>query len=267
MLEKDSWLPQAKELERGQTTYVEHDCGSGRKLLVSHDDRGYNAWCFRCSDGGYEPLPRPSLGELLERVRSRNASDRVYSNDTRLPLPKVPNPDDWPLEASAWLYVAGIHKDTIRDIGIYYHPPTERVVIPVFGAGEEPIFWQARGFSDCGPKYLSPSVDKSKVIATFGSDPQYGIVIVEDLLSAIRIGEVGKSLCLLGTHLSDSTASYLSRLHLPVRLWLDPDGPGQKAAHKIMKTLSLFSLRVDNIVSTKDPKLYTCKEIRQFLST
>jgi hypothetical protein len=75
MLDLQSWLPKASSLQIGQKRYAEHECGAGRKLVLSRDTSGFSAWCFRCNDSGWAPGPKLSLAERVAEARRAADAD------------------------------------------------------------------------------------------------------------------------------------------------------------------------------------------------
>lgn len=270
MLNPASWLPQAEALDVGQKRRVKHECGTDRIMLVSRDDTGYRAFCFRCNEPGFAPPPQESLTEKLARM------DRQRSADTAIMRPELPEPrvyalDDWPAPARLWLYQAGLGRDRIGELGAYYHPPSDRVVLPVMERGE-PVFWQARAVDGRQPKYMAPSADRTRVIPRYGS--ALNVTLTEDILSAFKVGTAGhEGWSLMGTRVSNHLLSRLLVRRARVNVWLDNDiGPkfpvnrGQIAARKIGLQLRACGLEVRNIISPRDPKLMHREEIKELLA-
>jgi hypothetical protein len=263
VLDTASWLPQAQDLQVGEKRYGAHECGEGRKLLLSRDTKGFNAWCFRCSDSGWAPGPKLTLAERLaaaQRLASADTSARV---GVELPTPQVFDLREWPLSSRVWLHKAGLGGPEIAKLGAYYHPPTDRVVVPVLEGGNV-VFWQARSTTGRLPKYLSPPVARDKLLPTFGRSTI--IILTEDLLSAFKLGLVAEAWCLMGTHANPRLIAGLLERRAPVRIWLDPDGPGRAAAQKVNKQLTAYGIEVSVIRSTLDPKLHTFDQIREYLA-
>lgn len=262
MLDTASWLPQAQDLGIGQKRYVEHDCGPGRKLLVSRGTNGYNAWCFRCSEPGYAPGPKLSLTERIAAAKRLATADLAVSAGVQLPAPQVQALHEWPLEARVWLHKAGLGGPEIARLGAYYHPDTDRVVLPLYEAGEL-VFWQARSVTNRLPKYLSPPVNRSTLLPQFGHAPV--VALTEDLLSAFKVGLVSEAWCLMGTHANHRLIAALLKRAAPVRIWLDPDGPGKAAAKRVHKQLTAYGVNATVVRSKRDPKLHTFDEITEYL--
>lgn len=112
------------------------------------------------------------------------------------------------------------------------------------------------------PKYIGPTPRPANLLSRFGRAEVP--TLTEDLLSAIKIGEVAEGWAVLGTTLSKHmTAELMKRGRCNV--WLDPDAAGRKGAAKIIKQLVAYGLEVRNIVSERDPKRHTRDEIKAYL--
>lgn len=261
MLDTEGWLPQAKQLEVGKSQRVGHDCGPGSCMLVSHDLDCYRAYCFRCGEPGYVAKV-PTLADQVELRKVKEADSQLRT--AVLPVPMENDVLKWPTAARLWLYKAGISNRRIEELGIYYHPPSRRVVVPVIEKGQV-TYWQARAvMPDQVPKYLNPAVDRSKVLPRFGQG--HFIVLTEDYLSAVRVGEVTEAWSLLGTQLKEPVLAELVREDKPVACWLDPDKAGVKGNSTISKTLRSLGIDVTVVVSEKDPKFLSKERIRECLS-
>lgn len=257
MLNTEGWLPQAKALSMGQRRKVPHDCGDGLAMIVEHQSTGYRAFCFRCNESGFVGKV-PTLAEMQE-ARRRKAEDAALRYAPTLPMPMVQEPREWPLEARLWLYKASLHDRWIKEAGIYYHPPTQRVVLPVAEDGKL-VYWQARAVMPGQvPKYINPSVDKGKIVPVFGTGDE--VVLTEDYLSAYRVGKVTEAWSLLGTHMKDGVLARAVRDHRPFIVWLDPDEAGRSATRKIVRHLRTVGVQVSTISTDRDPKLLTHEEI------
>jgi hypothetical protein len=270
-LARESWYPQAQELDVGQKRRVSHDCGPGTTLIVSRDDDGYRAYCFRCNEGDRAAPPAESLSDKLARLARQRSADAVVGGGVDLPQPVVRSVDDWPAAAKLWLYQAGLGRAEIGQLGAYYHPPTNRVVLPVLDRSTGmPVFWQARSIDGRQPKYLAPPADRSRVLPRWGTAPVP--TLTEDILSAFKVGLVAEGWCVMGTKVSDYVIALLMKRG-ECNVWLDNDLPpkfsvnrGQIAAAKIGKQLRAYGIQVRNILSTRDPKLMHRAQIKELLA-
>ena len=263
MLSPASWEPQARLLPMNGKARVDHDCGPGRTLTVRSDDRGLHAFCFRCNDHGWLPPAPVPLSVRLERLREASAIDGKLMASVELPGPAVRDWDEWPVKARLWLVKAGLSRADLPRLGAYYHPPSDRVVLPVLD-GLTAVFWQARALDGRQPKYLAPDVGKSFVIARYGKADS--VTLTEDLLSAYKVGTVAEGWSLLGTKISDHIVAELVKRGCKVNVWLDPDPPGQRAATKVLRVLRSVGLEAHNIVSARDPKLIHKGQIKELLN-
>lgn len=261
-LDSEGWLPEAKRLRVGTKRRVPHDCGTGTVMIVSHEPDRYTAWCFRCSEGGIE-RKEPTLADMVEL--RRGAQEDAALRTATLPLPMTTDPREWPKEARLWLYRAGFHDSRIKELGIYYHKPSQRVVLPVVEDGKV-TYWQARAvMPGQKPKYMGCAVGKANVIPKYGEGAC--IVLTEDMLSAMKVGREVEAWSLLGTAPSTHLLSQLVQDGRPVLVWLDPDEAGRSAAARITRELRSVGVQTENVVSAKDPKLLCLQEIRSCLSS
>lgn len=254
------WLRIAKELPVGRTVRVAHDCNpnGARSLAISHEPECYRAYCHRCKEPGLFEAKQLSLGERIEINRLRKEADQSLELD-KLPMPAVYGWEDWPAEAQVWLLKAGIGEADALRYGIYYHPPSQRVVIPYANGFQARAVMQGHK-----PKYISDRNPRQVVILKPEDRSAYQPlfpVLTEDVLSAIKVTLAGHAaMPLRGTQLHDEHIVKLLTYGWAA-VWLDPDEAGQTAAVKVRKRLDIFGIGSANVVSQKDPKLYTRDEI------
>jgi hypothetical protein len=263
MLQPASWLPRAQELALGERLRTDHDCGPGRTLTLRHDEQGLHAFCFRCNDNGWSPPTPVPLAVRLERLRKQSEADASVQGKTELPEPKVYSWGDWPAACRLWLLKAGLSSHDAGRLGAYYHPPSDRVVLPVLARSGGVLFWQARAVDKRQPKYLAPDIGKGMIVPMYGSAST--VTLTEDLLSAYKVGLVAEGWCLMGTSISKECLRLLLSRGCKVNVWLDPDAAGRKAAKKVLAALRAVGIEATDIVSAKDPKLHHREEIKELL--
>jgi len=259
-LDPSEWLHLAQQLDRGDKASHRHTCGEGQKLLVENKEAGYAAWCYRCSMLGFVPHPKPSLAERIAALRAAKKADEEEQADPRPPMPANFDVSTWPSYAQVWLYKAGLSKPMIAERGIYWCERIKRVVIPILN-GSTLCYWQARGFEPERPKYLNPKVDKP--IYKMG-DRGGLVVITEDILSAVKVGQVCDAWSILGTSMPEGLPMALNARS--VAIWLDPDKAGRNGAGKLYRGLSAAGIPVRVIRSDMDPKCYSRSQIEEFLA-
>lgn len=266
----DDWLAVAQALPLGKSTRIGHDCGLGTCMSVSHKENGWSAYCHRCGPAGWHPKPLPTLAEKVAAKQAQRCAEQAMRQEVAPPMPANFDVASWPLAARVWLFKAGLFLSDIAALGAYYHERSKRVVLPVTDQGKL-VYWQARLVEGVGSKYVNPVLDKSSLVACYGSGDY--IVLTEDILSAYRVGQAAEAWSLLGTKLSTPVLARLLKEGKPVLVWLDDDhgrvggNPGQQAAATIMRTLTNTGIECHNIVTRKDPKLLSRAEIKEVLCT
>lgn len=181
-----------------------------------------------------------------------------------------------------WLLKAGIGYDLARHYGIGYSPRANRVILPVY-KDKELIAFIARAVDGEKPKYIARHKDGfhnavfrsdattilpvSSVAQAISSENKEidVLVIVEDYLSAVRVGRITRSVSLLGT--ANKADALLPELGSDTKavVWLDPDKAGRNGRNKIARSLSLFGVEPLLLNTKRDPKFYSNREIRELI--
>lgn len=91
------------------------------------------------------------------------------------------------------------------------------------------------------------------------------VVLVEDIISAHKVGHITSTICLFGTNIHDVAVRELLKLKLPVVLWLDKD-QYEYLPKKIGRLKSLINYPVTYVHTEKDPKEYSLDEIKEYLN-
>ncbi len=259
------WFRASQKIKIGQRLRMVHEgCSIGDTLLVTKKREGVSAFCFLCKESMFVPGDALSLSDTVGGMRRVMTQDAAIEKIRALPLPKTFDVSEWPLEARVWLYKAGLSNDDIEQLQIYYHEPSDRVVIPVRDNGSL-VYWQARAAvpGKGRPKYLNPAHGKRETLVATWAGENDGVVLCEDFLSAYRVWKSSgySSFSLLGTDLSDPILVRLLAVRGPAIIWLDGDKAGRAASKKIQQKLTLYGKEFIDIVTPKDPKLYSKQEI------
>lgn len=231
--------------------------------MLSHTGKGYSLHCFRCGEPGWSPAEQEPLSVRLERLSKAQAIDNVVCQDATLPEPQVRAWGDWPGEARLWMLKAGLSSHDVGKLGAYYHPPSQRVVLPVLSPSGRLLYWQARALDGRLPKYLGSPVGKDRTVPRWGQADE--VTLCEDILSAYKVGTVAEGWCLLGTSIGKVCLGMLIQRNAKVNVWLDPDPPGRRAAKKALALLRSVGLEARDVVSEKDPKLVHRQSIKELL--
>lgn len=259
-IEPEEFVPLAVNLPVGQSMRADHDCMgvSAGTLMISRSVGKVTAYCFRCGGKGFQS-EQESLADKLQRMAQERIADVQAQVSLALPEPRVYALDGWPRDAALWLYKSGFSPSMIDKLGAYWCPKLGRVVLPVM-EGDHAVFWQARSVKR-QPKILSPHMPRRGIVARYGRGDT--LVLCEDTLSAFKVGQVTEAWSLLGTKLLPSALARILEMDKPVITWLDSDVPGQNGAKKIQSTLRAYGIKVRNVITPKDPKLYSRDFIKE----
>ena len=258
------WIQTAEELPQGHKTNIEcpTNCGSGQKLSVVHDVKSYWCNCYRC---GFKDFHDKGIQTLAQRAKIKKLNEEAENVQHTNTLPEDFT-KELPRHARMWLFKAGITETVWKENNIGYSASLERVVLPIFNKDGDLIWYQCRALLDGqSPKYIQPEGSKDNCIFVREHTTDRGyIVVVEDILSAIRVGKNITTICLLGTKITTEQAAELSRYSNKYVTWLDSDKAGKDGAYSIRKTLGLIG-DTSNISTNQDPKMLSDKEINKQL--
>jgi hypothetical protein len=121
--------------------------------------------------------------------------------------------------------------------------------------GEGPSKSKWLSYGDC---HKSPHI----VCTPGGYDAGRSVVLVEDIVSAHKVGQIAPCIPLFGTKVFSSVIPCLRHLNLPIVFWLDKDQEGmmpKRAASLAMVTGLPCSYKVTN----DDPKAQSLDKIRE----
>lgn len=262
---KEIWLEDAKRLPLGGRMMAPACCrsdGSRNSLLIQHRPEGYSAYCFRCSSKGWESKGDRSIGQLAQE-----RADREFNSSLRAELPSDYT-TDLDGRSRVWLASGGVCPDRARLYGIGYSAKLGRCVLPVYSSEGALLFVQARDLTGhSSAKYISQAnVPKEEILAWSKEIPEIKdvLVLTEDFLSAIVVGAVCQAAALMGTSMSAAQMGKILQ-YKKVAVWLDPDAAGRVAQAKLLRTLRLGACDAKGIVSARDPKYYSRKDIKRML--
>lgn len=254
----EAWLDIAKNLPAGQKVRVQC-CAADRSAIVSHNERGYSRFCFRCKANDFVPHGIRRISDIV-----RHKTELAFINQKRVMLP-TDYTLDVPMHAMAWYLKVGISPELARSYEIGYTPSMDRVVLPV-KYEDELLAVQMRAVRENQkPKYLNPEGPKVEA-AVFMSGPPTGItVVVEDILSAIKVGRVAHATSILGTTMTDQRAWTIAQHNHTAIIWMDNDKAGKRGKVRAANQLSMQGVRVYEVRTEDDPKTYNLDEIKEHL--
>lgn len=269
-LDESEWVPHLPHIPLGGRKRIPHDCGEGRPLVVFRNDPESSAYCHRCGKVGYHERVM-SLEERLAMQQKQLAADKAARDSMELPAVSHQDPADWPQALKVWFYRMGLGPAHIAALGAYYNSEMDRAVLLIRDAAGRVVYWTAR-HAHRAPKWLGPDVPKHGLVARFGVGKGDSIVLLEDVLSAYKVGLVCEAWCLFGTKLKDSVLAELLNDPRPVVTWLDDDrgrpggkNPGQDSARQMRNRLRALGKEVRNATSERDPKYLPRDRIEEVL--
>ncbi len=220
----------------------------GDNLAVYNDG---HKWCFSC---GYYVS-----GDVVYKIRAALTKEEPVKELKILPDDIVPCSYG---EGYQWLKKYGLSNIEIMQYRIMWSPSKQWLIFPQFDETGSVSVWQARNFNPDKPyKYYTQGNVKDS-IWLFGTG-EHPITLVEDIVSAIKVGRHGIGMPLLGSVISTSLLLRLKLLNKPINIWLDPDK--QKEMVKFSSTALRYGLSVRTIFTDMDPKDYDDESLRSIL--
>lgn len=210
--------------------------------LVVYSDGGYH--CFSCGNhrSPQRFVPKEEVPNVSKALLPADFTREVPANAWKWLL-------QWGLPYQYWLKKVG------------FSPKENRLI---FLVGEPTVFSLGRYLGeDKGPKKWYVWGDPHRHCEVVGDGEK--IVLVEDLLSAHKVGQVTTAIPLFGVNYHPPHLYYLMNDARPVVLWLDKDQEGE-VKKKAVKLSMLLNKAVDVLITDKDPKEYSVDEISRYVS-
>ena len=181
----------------------------------------------------------------------------AYPNDSTTEINK---------EAYLWLKQYGVTNDEIKLNNILWSPSTQMLIFPIYEGDEnELLMWQGRYFPSRQPKVFTSGNPDDNLLFVHGSNDRVDstVVVVEDIVSAIKVTRVVTATPLFGAHLSLRKAVRLSKMFEHLVLWLDQDKTVDMLKFKESYSTLFKTIK---IISTKqDPKEFTTEKIKELV--
>ena len=249
----------------GEGRRYPHDCSNkgDKSLIVTRTRKGWVWYCHRCQESGIRDLSGKSPAERIAFIKSLDVKPEKSMQDIRLPLDYT---REIPPEGLVYLYKRGLSDADIKVCHIGFSPKYQRIIFPVY-EGRKLVFYQGRTINEVtkgNPKYMNVyQVGRRDVFFYVNCLSSEDIAVVEDIVSAIRVGKVLNAVAVLSTHIPESLVLSLDNKYEHIYLWLDPD-KFQKCV-KLMHRYRFFDMNVDVVRSGHDPKFYSNDEIRRLV--
>jgi len=229
-------------------------------MAVYPDNHRY---CFAC---GYT-MAAPQLTQLdteLKRLRGIVSPTKSETYD----LPSDVDLD-FTVDALTWLKQYDITEAEILEHNICFSLSKNWLIFPyynnVIGEDEELIAWQARSFADDDSRWKSFGPIGDVIYLINDTMASSKIVIVEDILSAIKVGRIHTAVPLFGSDRPklEKMIQRLSRSWHELIFWLDKDA--QDRAVWAAMQCAVYSCRGFAVMTEQDPKVYGVDEIKSHL--
>ncbi len=226
---------------------------NGNNLGVYSDGGVY---CFSC---GYT-RPGSAVSKLKNQVQPRH-----HDTIKQLSLP----PDvggELPEAAWQWLKSYSLTELDVVKHNILWSEHAERVVFPIFGGNQELLAWQGRYIGvGTKPKWYSKG-KLNEIRHILGTGKKTALVLVEDIVSAIRVSNCGVHASpLFGSYISTDTWLRIKHLAFPIVVcWLDKDKQLESA--RFSMTGRGVGMNVRSVITDNDPKTYSDTEIKNILT-
>lgn len=173
-----------------------------------------------------------------------------------------------PQEPLLWLSKFEISREEIIENDLCWSPERQWLVFPYYNSENSLISWQARTFGkQDNPKWLTfgPIHDLMAFYAPDESTDQDTVVLVEDVISAIRVGRTAKCSPVFGSNLSRERLSRYARAYKHLIFWFDRDAVNRAIGCSQQLSSLGGNVKGSVVVTDFDPKAYSDDEIRQYL--
>lgn len=234
-------------------SFVKHEacpsCGS-RDNLGRYSDG--SAFCFGC-----HYVERANISPF---VGERDGKSQESPDGVRFPDDATRNLDG---EGHSFLAKYGVSGYAVIRAGLKWSPSWQQLLFPMYDEQGHLCCVQARNFN---PKRAAKSKyynvgDKSQSCTYYGQTET--VVLVEDCVSAIKIGMVETGFPLLGTSITKERLSWLGKRFKRIVVWLDRDK--WREARAISDAARLMGVESSTVFTDHDPKTYSLDEIKEFL--
>lgn len=218
--------------------------------LALYSDGGMH--CFGC---GYHVFPNKIS---------------IFQNKFKVELqpPSVFLPEDvetsYPTHALDWIYKYELTQNHLIKHRVLWSESRQLLIFPYY-INNQLRAWQGRyfGTNKHHPKWIS--YGKIHEFLYFVGNPTHTCILVEDIVSAIKLSRYQQTVPIFGSHVSTTRLWALRKRCDTIVFWLDPDK--RKESVEFAKTASLYFNSAITIFSDKDPKEHTYLEIEDILAT
>ena len=239
------------------------ECGSRDNLGVWDDGHKFCFGCGyyvpNCADNSIQDI-HSSLCDLQKQQQEdtiNHAAFRDVPVDCTRNLPTI---------AVEWLQQFKLTKKEIyQQNSFLWSDAHESLIYTVFDIYGNLLMWQSRYFGNNSNAArfhtAGPAGSCYHIFDRHGTATT--LTLVEDIISAIKVGRVAHAMPLWGSDVSYKRLLRLSHMYQNLNIWLDKDK--QKYSVGARQRASIFFNHARCIITELDPKRYSTGEINGFL--
>lgn len=225
---------------------------SGDNLGVYSDGHVY---CYRCN--------YYKSGSAISRFIKKESYEKMERHAVFLPSDCNV---EYPQRALDWIGQYELNRNDLLANNALWSESKSRLYFPVYG-DEGLLAFQGRYFgTDSAQKKWWGKGDFKSIFALYGKQGR-SLVLVEDVISAIKLSRLTQSMWLSGNSIGKDRWKRIYKLipqGLQVIIWLDPD----MYTHSVKEARlgASMGVKTTSILSTKDPKQHSWDELKGYLN-
>ncbi len=223
----------------------------GDNLITYPDGHSY---CYAC---GYV-IPSSTTQKLRNKIQGTTTElqEITFPSDIQETLPE---------KAVRWVRKYGITQYELSKAKALWSEFRQLLIFPI-RRNSALVGWIGRYFGDGNyPKWIIKGNFKNEPFVLSAPKTTSTLVLVEDMISAIKVSRYTDAAPLFGATISISNMlRYINLPYTRIVFWLDPDK--QKEMLVFARCMSLFAKDIDVVFSSGDPKEHDDKEIKQHLN-
>lgn len=246
---------------------------------ITRTEKGWVWYCHRCYENGFKsaeycsPTDLKAMMKAKAQAKVKAVAKITLPSDAR-PMGEEAVPEEGiPIAAYTWLWKYGITAEDMQDYEMYWSDLYQRVILPVRNLNSTLIGWvgrevkhltkEAREKAGTVKYLLRRDTSEDRIYYRLKGSMDKTIVIVEDIISAIKVHKAMDchSLALLTTSMDTKLIRTLRGFK--VNVWLDADALAK--CMQIVSRLSQLGIATSYTHTVKDPKAYEADEIRKYI--
>jgi len=243
--------------------FLKHEpCPSCRKRGWDRKGDNLGVWtdhkyCFSCN-----------FYEGVSPIKAFQQSREFHTVESGIALPSDSS-QELRQDALMWLKSYSLTNEEIDQNNMEWSERKELLIFPFYqgvtGIGyNDLIAWQGRYFGTNKeyPKYVTYGI-RQDLFHYVGRDNKHTVVLVEDLISAIKVGRVQLAMPLFSSDANKYQLHHIAQRLDHAIIWLDPDK--RNHAIRLGQRAESFFKTVRVMFTEDDPKCYSTKAIQELL--